>query len=202
MNDWNQPMPPTQPTGPNDPPPGQGYRVGGPVLPPAPPPQKKSKKKWIIVGVVVAAVLLLFMVLFGACMAAISDSIDEASTDATIKKAAEVPATTEAPVVDNENPYDTPKVRDFKLPVKELSRNRFGSAGDNVEYRVGLVMRTSKKYDPDKSYELSYDVIGGEDGKERQTMMIRGDEYQPYEGYASTRSGVKITARPVSIEEV
>lgn len=189
----NKPMPPTQPTGPNDPP--FGYR---PVLPPAPPPPKKSKKKWIILAVVAAACLLLF----GGCVAflgAVSESIDTTNKDIKQASAQKAPATTEAPVVDNENPYDTPKVSDFRLKVKTLTKECFGSAGCNITYRV--VADWSQSYDPSIDYELTYRVTGPEDGAHIGTMTITGDEYSTTrEESASTSS--KYTALKVRGLEV
>jgi hypothetical protein len=61
----------------------------------------------------------------------------------------------------------------------------------------------SKSYDPDKEYRLKYQVTGGEDGPSTDTLVIRGDSYeQPYEGMASTRRNVKMSAKILSIREV
>ena len=176
-----------------------------PPTPPPPRPKPFYKRAWFIVSVALASGGLLGLIVLGALLSAVGESIDDAAnpTNATVKRAA-APAGTSAPTPTEPDAtsYDTPAVADFKLTVKELSRQRFGSAGDNVEYRVQLVQVRDRSYDPDKEYELSYKITGGDSGNETQTMRIQGDEYEQYEGYASTRGGVKIKATPVGIEEV
>jgi hypothetical protein len=173
-----------------------------PPTPPPPQPKPFYRKVWFwaLIGA---------LTFFAGCTAitlgAIGAGINEAAdpTDATVKRpAAATSAPTPTVAIEETESFDTPALADFKLQVKELSRQRFGSAGDLVEYRVQLVQVRDRSYDPDKEYELSYKITGGEDGPETQTMLIRGDEYEQYEGNASTRSGVKIRATPTAIEEI
>lgn len=173
-----------------------------PTQPPKPKPFYKRIWFWALIGA---------LTFFAGCTAitlgAIGAGLEEAAnpTDATVKQAtatttasAPTPTVTEPEV----ETFDTPAVADFKLQVKELSRQRFGSAGDLVEYRIQLVQVRDRTYDPDKEYELTYKITGSENGAETQTMLIRGDEYETYEGNASTRGGVKVKATPTGIEEV
>ena len=177
-----------------------------PSQPPPKPPKGKPfyKRPWPYI--LVAALLL-----FGGCtigvLGAIGSAVDEAAdtADVTIKQATPTTANQPDPIEEPEPPtphYDTPAKADFKLTVKELNRDRYGSAGDSVEYRVNLTQVRDRTYDPDKEYELTFKVSGIEDGSERHTMLVRGDEFEPYEGFDSTRSGVKITASILSIEEI
>jgi hypothetical protein len=77
--------------------------------------------------------------------------------------APERPATTDAPPP-TEPPVTAaaavvPKAKDFKLSVKTLSKQCFGSAGCNLTYRVDVSL--AKTLDPDVEYEVVYEVRGG-----------------------------------------
>jgi hypothetical protein len=153
--------------------------------PPAPAPRPRRRRRylgWVVVGVIAVAWFA----------SSVTDS-DTGTVTTVHTPAAAKPA---------EPTYDTPRIADFELTVKELARRRFGSAGDYVDYRVNLSKLPGHTYDPAKEYELTYSITGGEDGPETQTMTIHGDKYEPYEGHISTRDGVKVKATPTSIEEV
>jgi hypothetical protein len=109
--------------------------------------------------------------------------------------------TTEVEVTTTVSTYDTPEPSDFELTVKTLSKQCFGSAGCNVTYRIQAGWDGT--YDPDKTYEVVYEVRGDESGPQTNNFTITGDEYQvSQEEDASTRSsGVKLTARVISVEE-
>lgn len=111
------------------------------------------------------------------------------------------PAATEPPVT--EPTYATPKRSDFTLAVKILSKENFGSAGSNITYRIQLSQDGTKTYDPAKTYELTYQVNGGEDGPAVNTLTIQGDNYQTdNEEIASTKSvSDKLTVKVLSVEE-
>jgi hypothetical protein len=97
--------------------------------------------------------------------------------------------------------YDTPEASDFELTVKTLSKQCFGSAGCNVTYRIQAGWDGT--YDPDKTYEVVYEVRGDESGPQTNNFTVTGDQYQvPQEESASTSSaGVKLTAEATSVEE-
>lgn len=165
---------------------GENVTDQPPYYPPTPPTFRPRSRRGIVTGVVIALIV-------GAWIVSSATDHDTGTTIASHAAAAPKPT---APT------YDTPTLADFELTVKELSRQRFGSAGDNVEYRVKLTTLGTRNYDPDKEYELTYRITGGEDGPETQTMTIHGDKYEPYEGFISTRGGVKVKATPASIEEI
>jgi hypothetical protein len=150
--------------------------------PPAPRPRRRHIVGWIVGWIVVA-------VLAAAWLVSSATHSDTGTATATHTASHAEPS------------YDTPRIADFTLTVKELARQRFGSAGDYVDYRVNLSKLPGHTYDPAKDYELTYSITGGEDGPETQTMTIHGDKYEPYEGHISTRDGVKVKATPTSIEE-
>ena len=97
--------------------------------------------------------------------------------------------------------YDAPEPSDFELTVKTLSKQCFGSAGCNVTYRIQAGWDGT--YDPAMTYEVVYEVRGDESGPQTNNFTITGDEYEiSQEESASTRSsGVKLTARVISVEE-
>jgi hypothetical protein len=90
--------------------------------------------------------------------------------------------------VAEEPAYYTPKPDDFDLKVKTLEKECFGSAGCNVTFRVELEYLGIQEFDPDETYELTYEIKGGEDPM-IDTMEIQGDEYESYqEQYIGTTS--------------
>jgi hypothetical protein len=104
------------------------------------------------------------------------------------------PATAK-PTTPTEPAYGAPSKADFKLTPKVLSKKCFGSAGCNVTYRI-LVSYTGPTLDPSESYELVYEVRGGEDGPTTNTLTVTGGESSvDEEEYVSTNSkNAKLTA--------
>jgi hypothetical protein len=189
------PPPPDQPTQPI--PPG-GW---GPA--PGPPPSATPKTPRTFTGRQVLAVAVVVGVLaFG--VGALVGNGSRASSG-TPKAAGEtsqsVTATTEVEVTTTASTYDTPEVSDFELTVKTLSKQCFGSAGCSITYRIQAGWDGT--YDPDKTYEVVYEVHGDESGPQTNNFTITGDEYQvSQEETASTSSaGVKLTARVTSVDE-
>lgn len=72
--------------------------------------------------------------------------------------------------------YAAPTIKDFALKVKTLKKECFGSAGCNVTFRVELTKVSGGDLDPDKTYELTYDIRGGEDSF-TNTLEITSDKY-------------------------
>jgi hypothetical protein len=98
--------------------------------------------------------------------------------------------------------YPEPKLSDFTLKLVELKRQKFGSAGANVTFKIQAGWVST--YDPDKTYQLIYEVRGGEDGPERNYMEITGDEYRTEDKQTISTSNVdgKLTVKAITIEEV
>jgi hypothetical protein len=159
--------------------------------PPAPSPKRHTGRNVLLA---VAAIVVGLMVI-----GSLGDS--GGSTPSAVSTAARpaTPAATEAPVA--EPTFATPKPRDFTLTVKVLEKTNFGSAGSNITYRI--VAGWNGTYDPDKTYEVTYEVRGGEDGPAVNTMTVTGDEYQVEdEEFISTATvGQKLTARVTSVDE-
>jgi hypothetical protein len=122
-----------------------------------------------------------------------------ATTEPTTAPATTEPAPPPAPA------FGTPKPGDFILTVKNTSKQCFGSAGCNIEYRVKVALRDGIELDPDKSYDVTFDVRGGEDGPVTGTFTVEDGGYSGYDldGFLSTSSsGKKLTAKATDVEEL
>jgi hypothetical protein len=189
------PSPPDQPTQPIPP--------GGWGPPPGPPPQATQKAPRTFTGRQVLAVAVVVGVLAFGIGAAVGNGGGKSSE--TPKAAGSInqsaTTTTEMEVTTTASTYDTPEPRDFKLTVKTLSKQCFGSAGCNLTYRIDAGWDGS--YDPAKTYEAVYEVQGDESGPQTNNFTITGDHYQvAQEETASTHSsGVELTARVTSVDE-
>jgi hypothetical protein len=96
--------------------------------------------------------------------------------------------------------YHTPVPADFTLTVKVLEKQCFGSAGCNITFRIDL--SGGGELDPDKTYELTYEVKGGEDPL-INTMTVTGKQYerQDRESIQTSSSSKKLTAVVTSVTE-
>lgn len=135
-----------------------------------------------ILGVVAALLLAVAGCAGGSQRAGSTDTATPVATQTTeATDAGETTETTTAPT------YSVPKAKDFKVTIKVREKQCFGSAGCNVTYRVELAWNQS--YDPAVTYDVTYEVRGGEDGPVVNTLTVTGDEYQrDSEELVSTRS--------------
>ena len=69
----------------------------------------------------------------------------------------------------------TPVAKDFKLAIKVKSKECFGSAGCVLTYRVD-VQYLGQALDPSQTWEVTYQVTGGESGPIVNTFTVTGDE--------------------------
>ncbi|MEV6303337.1 hypothetical protein AB0M02_28265 [Actinoplanes sp. NPDC051861] len=186
--------------------------------------------RWMsILGTALGGVALLINVLVLAAVAFAADAVSNAeSRTAAVAPVSTVPTVPAMPVVDptteapspeptTEEPtpepepttpapsYKTPKPSHFALTVKTMSKECFGSAGCLVDYRIKVAMKSDVTFDPDKNYDITFDVFGDEDGPRTGTFTLSGDgSYVGYdlEGDLSTSSsGQKLTAKVTDIEE-
>ncbi|SEF16061.1 hypothetical protein [Jiangella alba] len=65
---------------------------------------------------------------------------------------------------------------DYLLTIKVLEQSCFGSAGCNVTYRIEVTSLYLEEVDPNATYELTYEVQGGEDTR-INTLQITGATY-------------------------
>lgn len=173
--------------------------------------QKKPQVRWIIAG---AAVLVLLLC-FGGCSALLATSSGEEPSDSKAASAApqahpttSAPTTAAAPTTASATTapaflaYDTPTKSDFKLKVKVLKKQCFGSAGCNITYRIGVTYTGDGDLDPSKTYEVTYQVKGAEDPI-INTFEVTGDSasVQEEEMASTKRSSDKLTAVVTDVSE-
>lgn len=101
---------------------------------------------------------------------------------------------------DLEPSYYEPGEDDFELTLNVLEQECFGSAGCNVTVRVEVGFSFVGELDPDTTYEVTYEILGGEDPK-INTLTIEGDEYSVEDGERiSTESGdAELTAEVLRV---
>ena len=208
------PQPPSDPESSIRPMPNPYAPDGGnhPDAAPAPKPQKKRSRGWLIA--IVIAVVLFGLLVFGSCVAGLASL---GSTPAPGSKPLEPAAATPTcfkysqPYCDEPTAEPTPAAgseteidkSDVELKVKIKSKQCFGSAGCNVEYKIKAnVDRTG--WPKDGTLDVTYKVTGDESGpiKDTLTMDLEEGTYEQ-SGYqsASTRSGgVKLKVAVTELE--
>lgn len=184
---WGQPA--TSPYQPTSPP---------PLPPQAGPERPVYRRGWFLflTGGLVGLVL-------GAAIGNSGSSPNRASTTSTDRPAvtaAATPTPTDPPMT---TAVAEPKPRDFELTVKTLSKQCFGSAGCNLTYRVE-VGYDGPPLDPSNTYEVVYEVRGGEDGPQINTLTVEGDQssVEREESISTSSSGRKLTAVVTSVDLV
>jgi hypothetical protein len=175
-----------------------------PTPPPYVPPKKKRHTGWFVAAAAVGAVIVVGAVAGALGSGGKKTAAPAASTASSSAPAAPPVLSYVPPVVDEpSSKYVTPKKGDFTVTLKVLSKECFGTAGCNVEYRAKLAQSLpTGALDPDVTYDLTYVVHGDESGPQTETMYITGDQYeQPMEGIASTpSSGTKLTVTVTKLE--
>lgn len=100
------------------------------------------------------------------------------------------------PAADTEPDTYKPSKDDFKAKLKVTSKSCFGSAGCNVEYKVGLAWLGPAGAKLDKSYDVYFQVTGGDDGGSTATITVTPKlRYAVYEGYGSTAEGGQLDVK-------
>lgn len=143
------------------------------IYPPWPPASARSRRwPWTV------AILAAFV--FGVGVGSVGDSATPTAPTAAgateITQAADDPTEEAEPTEEAAPQYDEPTVDDFQLDIKTLEKACFGSAGCNVTYRVELAYDGVLGLDPTKTFEITYEVIGGEDPM-INTLEATGDSY-------------------------
>ena len=176
--------------------PGQPPTLGQ-MMPTAP--KKKSKVPWIVGGVLALVALCLGgVVAIG--MSADSDTPAPGNVASDVK--ADVPAA-EQPAVEVPK-VKAPVVKDFKLTVKTLKKQCFGSAGCLVDFRIQVAFNgDTLALDAGRTYEVTYEVKGAEDPI-TNTFTMTGDsaEVQQEESTQTPKSSSKLTAVVTDVTEM
>lgn len=145
-----------------------------------PPPQAPKRRRWLpwaaVAGASGAFVLGVVVGSAGGNSTTPTASTKPQPTVTVTTTAAAPVAEATAPPEETTPTYSAPTKNDFKLAIKVLSKQCFGSAGCNVSYRIILATYTGPELDPSETYEVTYVVRGGEDGPVTNTFSVTGDE--------------------------
>ena len=192
--------------GPSQPSPQGPVPPQGPPKPPKQPaPKKHTTRTLVLTGV--AALILGLMI--GTAPSGNSATDDAAGPAPTVTVTVPNTGPSPDPVVTPTNtpPPPAPKVvaptvKDFKLTVKTLTKQCFGSAGCNVTFRI-LVAYSGPDLDPGKSYEVLYEVRGGEDGPIANKLTVEGGEssVDEEEMVSTPKSSTKLVAVVTDVME-
>lgn len=129
------------------------------------------------------------------------------STSSTAEPSAAATQSTTAPpetsvsfVPETTPAYVIPLPKDIQLRIKIKQKQCFGSAGCNVVYQVDA--NWTESYNPSVTYDVTYEVRGGEDGPVINTMTITGDNFtHETDEMVSTKSkNTKLTAVVTSVD--
>ncbi|MFE4423876.1 hypothetical protein [Streptomyces sp. NPDC056817] len=120
---------------------------------------------------------------------------------------ASAPSISAEPVSDptTESPaYADPRPSDFTMKLKIKRKHCFGSAGCNVDVEPDLSYGGILPIDPDKSYEITYQINGDESGPVIETISLTdGTSMEYYPSSLSTASSrTKITGKVTDVAEM
>jgi hypothetical protein len=95
-----------------------------------------------------------------------------------------------------EPPAPTPA--DFAVTIVTLEKSCFGSAGCNVTYTVELAYNGLRPLDPSDTWQVIYDISGGEQVK-TESIEVTGDSYTyNEESFISTPNETSVLAATVT----
>lgn len=103
--------------------------------------------------------------------------------------------------------YNVPTVKDFELNLKITSKQCFGSAGCNIEFET-LLNYLGSGAEPNTSWDITYDVQGGEDPYTNTLTTTFGDdglhgryEHEDTEFMQIPKSSTKLTVTITAVTE-
>ncbi len=168
------------------------------------PPKRPTAQPWILGGAALVITLTAGIAIGGV---AASNGDQAASVSSSTSAAPSSPAATKTAATHTAAPttaapaFHTPTTKDFKLGVKILRKQCFGSAGCNINYRIDVTY-LGGELDPSKTYEITYEVTGAEDPI-INTLEVTGDSasVQEEESAGTKRSSDKLTAVVADISE-
>ena len=178
-----------------------GWPTQQPQRPPAPPPLASPSRPFYKHGWFVFLAGGLVGLVLGVGVGSTDNNADRPSTGATNRPAATAASPTPTDAPETTAAAAEPKPRDFDLTVKTLSKQCFGSAGCNITYRVE-VGYDGPPLDSSNSYEVVYEVRGGEDGPQINTLTVEGDQssVDSEESISTNSAGRKLTAVVTSVD--
>lgn len=176
------------------------------AYPQQPPPPRKRRWPWIVFAVCIAVAVIAVTVVVTLAVTGDSGKGSEASEPSGGTDTATVPVEDTAEPEPAPEPEPEPEpftTDDFKLRVKILSEECYGSAGCNVEFRViPTYVGAAPDYE-ERTVEVTYKVTGLEDDL-TSTFTLENGEYYEYdlENFGSTSSSsTKLRAKVTSVTE-
>ncbi|MHC5701200.1 hypothetical protein OTC26_007060 [Streptomyces tirandamycinicus] len=174
-------------------------------LPPMPsvPPKSRGSRKPFLTGLV-TGFMAASLVAAGIFLVVGSQGDADSASAADSKPTAEAtPASVPEPVEEPEEIYnEAPSKDEFTITLKTTQKQCFGSAGCHVTVEPELAYSGLVPANPDKTYSITYEVRGGEDGVIVQTLELTDQDqvsYQPI-NLTTTRSSAKLTAKVTDVD--
>lgn len=151
-----------------------------------------------IAGYVAAATVGITLLACGS--GAVDDPSKKSASGAPVSASSKAPAAAPLPT----KKAVVPTASQFKMSVKILSKECFGSAGCNVTFRLVKLEYSGEPLPADKTYEISYEIKGLQDPMQG-TFEMQGDlsysvEKEQMGQTASSKS--KLTVKITDVAEL
>jgi hypothetical protein len=172
---------------------------GPPITPPIPPHKEsfwhRTRVVWVVLGIFFGGIILL------ATMVVDGNQATTSSTPAvTALPANTFPGTATPMTTPDTTPTFDPQPSDITVKVKIVSKDNFGDAGSVITYEPDVTLDSSA-FDPDVTYQVTYEVRGGQDGPEIHSFTVAGDSYTYDQEVTQTAStNQRLTARVTSVD--
>lgn len=178
-----------------------------PAVPPTPPePPKPSRHGKLVSAVGLSVVIALGVGIFAGTWID-SDATDGASgtsASPTTVDPVEQPDFVPEQDEDSATVYVTPVKGDFSVDLKVKEKQCFGSAGCSLTVKPELAYDgPSAELDPDRTYEVTYEISGDESGVIVKTVELSDQDVVSYEEtmVSTSSSSVKPKATVTGVEE-
>jgi len=172
---------------------------GPPIAPPTPPHKesfwRRTRVVWVVLGIFTGGIILLAtMVVSG------NQATTSSAPAVTALPASAFPGTASPPFTTVTPSAFDPQPSDITVKVKIDSKENFGEAGSVITYEPDVTLDSSA-FDPDVTYQVTYEVRGGQDGPEIHSFTVAGDSYTYDQEVTQTESvNQRLTARVTSVD--
>lgn len=128
-----------------------------------------------------------------------------ASNGAPVTSSGRTVAPVVAPPPSSSSQYLVPVPSDYTVTVKVLTKQCFGTAGCDLTYRTALAWNLSAVQSPDPSitYDVTYEVDGGDSGPQVGTFQVTGNQYSDsgVQVISTTTQGQQLTAKVTDVSQ-
>jgi len=166
--------------------------------------------KLAMVGTIVSAVATgtatIIVVVAGAILigAGVGDQTSSSAPAVTALPASAFPSTASPSPTDPPATASAfnPQPSDITVAVKIVDKSNFGDAGSVITYEPDPTLDSSA-FDPNVTYQVTYEVRGGSDGLESHSFTVAGDSYTYDQEVTQTGStSQRLTARVTSVDAI